>query len=195
MKETSTSLPRLLVVPLLAVLAGHVASCGGSAPAPKPPVAAGEGATGESSPVPTFEAPGACVDPLSDGDKRDPSRPFDKHVQTDVRDEDLDGDGLMDVFVKPAWSCGDSCKRSAYVVRGTCAHWVGTFGSIDRYETLETKTNGLKDLSVRPRRVGDDGEIHCYNLILRFDGKQYQQAKQRECECKDEAPKCTAWDE
>lgn len=150
----------------------------------------GGGGSGSS-----VKLPGDCVDPIADGDRHDPARPFDKHVQQDVRDEDLDGDGAIDSFVKPGWSCGDACKRSAYVMRGHCGHYVGTFSSVDRYEALDTKSNGLKDLSVRPRRVEDDGEMHCYQIVLKFDGTEYKQAKHRECECKDEGAKCAAWNE
>jgi len=141
--------------------------------------------------------PGKCVDPVNDGDERDPSRPFGKHVQLDVRSDDLDGDGVADTFVMPAWPCGISCNRSAYVVASgsSCGHYVGTFPSTDAYSTLEHKTNGLHDLSVRPRKMGSDGELHCYNNVLAFDGKAYREIKHRECECKDEGAKCTAWEE
>lgn len=177
-----------------ALLLGLVACGGGAKPvesaADHP--AAGEPTTGGGS---ALAMPGDCVDPVIDGDKHDASRPFDKHVQADVRNEDLDGDGAMDTFVKPGWGCGDACKRSVYVMRGHCGHYVGTFPSIDRYEALETKSNGLRDLSTRPRQHEDDGELHCYQVVFKFDGKLYQKSKQRECECKDEGAKCTAWNE
>jgi hypothetical protein len=142
-----------------------------------------------------LKMPGDCVDPLSDGDRHDSTRPFDKHVQQDVRDEDLDGDGVIDAFVKPAWSCGESCTRSVYVVRGTCAHYVGSFQSMEKFESMDTKSNGLKDLSVRPRRIEEDNQMHCYQIVLKFDGTEYKPSKKRECECKDDGAKCTAWDE
>lgn len=166
----------------------------GSGNSAKPVETGGEKPTGESTGS-ALKMPGDCVDPVSDGDRHDSTRPFDKHVQQDVRDEDLDGDGVVDAFVKPGWSCGESCKRSVYVVRGTCGHYVGTFPSMDKFETVETKTNGLKDLSTRPRIQEEDGKIHCYQVILKFDGTAYQPGKKRECECKDEGAKCTAWDE
>ncbi len=137
--------------------------------------------------------PGECVDPVTDGDHHDSTRPFDKHVQQDVRDEDLDGDGVVDAFVKPAWSCGDSCVRSVYVVRGTCGHYVGSFPSMDNYFAQETKSNGLKDVSARPRRIEDDNQMHCYEQIYKFDGTQYQPAKKRECKC-DNEKMCSSWD-
>jgi hypothetical protein len=177
-------------IPILCLV---LASCGGAKSGGKP-AATGGGPDDDGSST-TFAAPGDCVDPLADGDRHDASRPFDKHVQLDVRNEDLDGDGVVDVFVKPAWSCGQACIRSAYVARGTCAHYVGSFRSIDRFETLDNKTNGLRDLSVRPRMVEEDGETHCYQHILQFDGFVYQVRRKRECECKDEGAKCTAWDE
>jgi hypothetical protein len=180
---------------LITTLALGLSACGGeqrpvasAASASNDPPAGAAVATG--SPM-----PGDCVDPLADGDKHDPARPFDKHVQLDVRNEDLDGDGSIDTFVKPAWACGDACKRSVYVMRGTCGHYVGTFPSVDRYEALDQKTNGLRDLSTRPRQHEDDGEMHCYQVVYKFDGKAYQKARQRECECKDEGAKCTAWNE
>ena len=59
--------------------------------------------------------------------------------------------------------------------------------------STDDKTNGLKDLSTRPKRQEEDGNVHCYNVIWKFDGTQYQKAKIRECECKAEGGKCTAW--
>jgi len=151
----------------------------------------GDGPTTTSS----MKLPGECTDPTADGDKHDATRPFDKHVQLDVRTEDLDGDGVVDTFVKPAWSCGDSCNRSAYVVRngGTCGHYVGTFPSTDAYEALDHKTNGLRDLNTRPRKTEEDGQVHCYNAVLAYNGTEYKEIKRRECECKAEGAKCTAW--
>jgi hypothetical protein len=177
-------------VVLVLACAANACGGGGGRPAASPENEEASAPAGKA-----WTPPGECVDPLVDGDRRDPTRPFDKRVQLDVRDEDLDGDGVVDTFVKPAWSCGDACRRSAYVVRGTCAHWVGTFGSVDRYETLESRSHGLKDLSTRPRRLEEDGALHCYQVILKFDGTEYQPARKRECECKDDEPKCAAWDE
>lgn len=183
-------------VAIFALVLFVAVGCGGggsSKPAESPADKSGESTASSSSS--SFKPPGTCVDVVSDGDTHDSTRPFDKHVQLDVRDFDLDGDGVVDAFVKPAWACGNSCNRSAYVVRGTCGHWVGTFPSVDRYEALDSKTNGLKDLSVRPRREEEDGQLHCYNVILKYDGTEYKEAKRRECECKEEGAKCTAWNE
>ncbi len=159
------------------------------------PVQTGGEKSDEGTSASGAKMPGDCVDPASDGDRHDSTRPFDKHVQPDVRDEDLDGDGVVDAFVKPGWACGDSCNRSVYVMRGTCGHYVGSFPSTDKFESVETKSNGLKDLSTRPRRHEDDNQMHCYQVILKFDGTEYKPSKKRECECKDEGAKCTAWDE
>ena len=180
---------RLVLLVLMSV-GGAVVACG-----PPPPVVDPAG-TGPTKPVAAekMTPPGDCVDPLPDGDKRDATRPFGKHVQLDVRGDDLDGDGEPDIFVKPAWHCGEACNRSVYIARGTCGHYVGTFPSIDRYESMATKTHGLKDLSVRPRKIEADGEMHCWQLILKFDGKEYKQAQKRECECKETDAKCTTWD-
>lgn len=180
---------------LFALASGSVgvgsSGCGPSTPPPTTS-GGGGGGGGTGGGGEKVALPGDCVDPLPDGDKRDATRPFDKHVQLDVRDEDLDGDGAPEIFVKPAWSCGDSCNRSIYIARGTCGHYVGSFASIDKYESMDTKTNGLKDLSVRPRRVEEDGNTHCYQVVLKFDGKAYKPAKKRECQCEDN-PKCTTW--
>ena len=180
---------RAAIPVIVLVLAG----CGGEKGSK--PVATGGMKESGSSAEPARKMPGDCVDPITDGERRDSTRPFDKHVQNDVRDEDLDGDGVGDAFVKPAWACGDSCMRSAYVMRGTCGHFVGSFPSIDRYESIDTMTNGLKDLLTRPRRVEDDGQMHCYQIVLKFDGTEYKPAKNRECECKEDGAKCTAWNE
>jgi hypothetical protein len=178
---------------LLMMISLGVAACGGGGEQVK--VETPKGGGDEPPPTSSLKLPGECVDPVTDGDKHDATRPFNKHVQLDVRTEDLDGDGVVDSFVMPAWSCGIGCNRSAYVVRtgGTCGHYVGTFPSSDKYETLEHKTNGLKDLSTRPQKTEEDGQIHCYNAVLAFNGTEYKEIKRRECECKEEGAKCTAW--
>jgi hypothetical protein len=162
---------------------------GGGAKSTNNPSGGGESGGGGSSSGMTFD--NECVDPVSDGDTHDPTRPADHHVQLDVKEFDLDSDGEVDYFVKPAWPCGHGCYRSAYVARKTCGHYVGTFPSEDNYEALDDKTNGLKDIKARPKK-SDGQELHCYQVIWKFDGKQYQANKHRECECKDEAPKCEA---
>jgi hypothetical protein len=148
----------------------------------------GEGGGGSSS---GMKFDNECVDAVSDGDTHDPTRPADHHVQLDVKTADLDGDGEVDYFVKPAWPCGHGCYRSAYVARGTCGHYVGTFASEDNWDALDEKTNGLKDIKARPKR-SDGEQLRCYQVMWKFDGKQYQAEKHRECECKDESPKCEA---
>ena len=102
---------------------------------------------------------------------------------------------MVDVFVKPAWACGRGCLRSVYVARGTCGHYVGTFPSEDDWQVLDSKSHGLSDIKARPSK--SDGEaLHCFQIVYQFDGKQYEPSKHRECECKDEAPKCEAeWSE
>ena len=187
-----TSRARVPVVEVrwMMVAALAIAGCGGGAKPADSPV------DHEGDPKPPTTAsvmtpPGDCVDPVSDGDLHDATRPFDKHVQLDVRDEDLDGDGVPDFFVKPGWSCGDSCTRSVYVGRGTCGHYVGSFPSTDSYESIDGKSHGLRDLRTRPRRVeGDDSATHCYQIVLQFDGKEYRPTKHKECECKDTGAKC-----
>jgi hypothetical protein len=149
----------------------------------------GAGASGESG----LKMPGDCVDPVVDGDRHDSNKPFDKHVQQDVRDEDLDGDGVIDAFVKPAWFCGESCLRSVYVVRGNCGHYVGSFPSVDNYYSLETKSNGLKDLSTRPHVQESDNQTHCYETIYKFDGTAYKADKKRECKCDNEKMCAAEW--
>lgn len=162
------------------------AGCGGTEKPAEAPKTETEKPTSTGS---VQEMPGDCVDPVSDGDRHDPTRPADHHVQPDVKGWDLDDDGVADAFVKPAWSCGQGCYRSAYVVRGTCGHYVGTFASSDRYELLDEKSHGLHDLKARPERPGDNGQ-QCFQVIWKYDGKQYQAARHRECECKEDSPKC-----
>lgn len=166
---------------------GNTSSKGANAPA-------GGDETSKEASSSASKMPGDCVDPVTDGDRHDSTRPFDKHVQQDVRDEDLDGDGVVDAFVKPGWACGDSCVRSVYVVRGTCGHYVGSFPSMDNYFAHETKSNGLKDISTRPRHMEEDSQIHCYEQVYKFDGTKYQPSKKRECKC-DNDKMCTAWNE
>ena len=86
-------------------------------------------------------------------------------------------------------------ERPKGEVAGTCSHYVGSFPSVDKFEAIETKSNGLKDISTHPRRVEEDNQMHCYQVILKFDGAEYKPAKKRECECKDEGAKCTSWNE
>jgi hypothetical protein len=181
------SLVHLLSAGLVATVVAALSACGSTPKANEPKPEGGDEKPSSSSSG--FTPPGDCVDPVADGDLHDPTRPFDKHVQLDVRDIDLDGDGVVDTFVKPAWSCGHGCNRSAYVVRSTCGHYVGTFPSEDAYEALDDKTNGLRDLKARPKR-SDGATLRCYQLVLKFDGKEYKTTKHRECECKDESPKC-----
>ncbi len=179
-----------VAIPLFLLLV--CSACGGGNTSGKAANTAGGGEEGGKTETSGAKMPGDCVDPTVDGDRHDSTRPFDKHVQQDVRDDDLDGDGVVDAFVKPAWACGDSCIRSVYVMRGTCGHYVGSFPSQDGYFAQETKSNGLKDLSTRPRRIEDDSQMHCYEQIFKFDGTQYQPAQKRECKC-DNEKMCTAW--
>ncbi len=164
--------------------------CGGSGTPANVPKAEGteEPKPGGSS---DLALGGECVDPVTDGDNHDSTRPFGKHVQLDVHSFDLDDDGKVDIFVKPAWSCGHGCNRSAYISRGTCGHYVGTFPSEDYYEMMPEKSHGLHDIKARPKR-SDGADLRCFQLMLSFDGKQYEVTKHRECECKEEAPKCEA---
>ena len=167
-------------------------ACGGGNKPVSNPTGGGEPSGGsETSSASSLKFDNECVDPVADGDTHDPSRPADHHVQLDVKEYDIDGDGEVDYFVKPAWPCGHGCFRSAYVARGTCGHYVGTFPSEDNWDALDDKTNGLKDIKARPKK-SDGEELHCYQVIWKFDGKQYQANKHRECECKDESPKCEA---
>lgn len=175
---------------ILAVAVTVLVACGGGTTKPaNNGASSGTESTHESSSGMKFD--NDCVDPVADGDQHDPSRPADHHVQLDVKEYDLDGDGEVDYFVKPAWPCGHGCYRSAYVARGTCGHYVGTFPSEDNWEALDSKTNGLKDIKARPRK-SDGQELHCFQVMWKFDGKAYEAEKHRECECKDEAPKCEA---
>jgi hypothetical protein len=178
---------RLIIRSLTVAAVLVAAACGGgTTPQVETPKGEGGGKPVAGEPM-KFDSD--CVDPVADGDKHDPTRPFDKHVQLDVRNDDLDGDGVVDIFVKPAWSCGNGCNRSAYVSRGTCGHYVGTFPSEDNWEVLPETTNGLHDIKARPKK-SDGEQLRCFQLIVKYDGKAYQVSKHRECECKDEAPKC-----
>ena len=169
-----------------------IAACGSP---PKPVAAPSSEAAAPSGKGSGIALEGECVDPVADGDRHDSTRPADHHVQLDVRQEDIDGDGVVDFFVKPAWACGHGCFRSAYVARGTCGHYVGTFPSEDNWQVLDSKSHGLSDIKARPSK-SDGQALRCFQIVYQFDGKQYEPNKHRECECKDEAPKCEAdWSE
>lgn len=162
------------------------AGCGGaqtqtSTPAGdvEPPKKAGD--TEAKSAV---KLPGACVDPVVDGNRHDGTRPFDKHVQDDNDFQgDLDDDGLPDQAVEPAWSCGETCNRSVYVMRKSCGHYVGTIGTRHRYDVLDEKHHGLHDLSGYPTTYEADDTKHCWEVRWQFDGTVYKHEKRRECEC------------
>lgn len=144
---------------------------------PPPPKASGGG-------MPQIALPGACVNPVADGDKHDGTRPFDKHVQDDNDfTGDLDDDGLPDQAVEPAWSCGETCTRSIYVMRQSCGHYVGSIGTRHRYDVLDEKHNGLHDLAAYPTTYEVDSTKHCWEVRYAFDGKVYKHTKKRECDC------------
>lgn len=133
---------------------------------------------------PSVALPGKCVDPLVDGDKHDGTRPFDKHVQDDNHfSGDLDDDGHADQAVEPAWSCGETCTVSIYVMRKSCGHYVGSLGTRHRYDVLDEKHNGLHDLAAYPTTYEVDSTKHCWEVRYQFDGNVYKHTKKRECDC------------
>jgi hypothetical protein len=114
----------------------------------------------------------------------DGTRPFDKHVQDDNDFQgDLDDDGHPDQAVEPAWSCGETCNRSIYVMRNSCGHYVGTIGTRHRYDVGDAKHHGLHDLSGYPTTYEADDTKHCWEVHYEFDGTVYKPLKRRECEC------------
>jgi hypothetical protein len=191
---------RTFAVPLVVIasaLAGASVSCGGTqTPAANPqPESSGGEKTDSPKSTSKIDLPGSCVDPVSDGDKHDSARPFDKHVQVDDETADLDGDGFPDVIVEPAWSCGETCNRSAYVMRGQCGHYVGTFPSQQRWEALEEKHHGLVDIMAHPSNFDDNNDKQCWQAVWQYDGSAYKRVKHRQCECKTEGAKCVKdWD-
>jgi hypothetical protein len=132
----------------------------------------------------SVKLPGDYVDPVIDGNRHDGTRPFDKHVQDDNDFQgDLDDDGHPDQAVEPAWSCGETCNRSIYVMRNSCGHYVGTIGTRHRYDVGDAKHHGLHDLSGYPTTYEADDTKHCWEVHYEFDGTVYKPLKRRECEC------------
>ena len=170
-----------------AAASGLAAGCGSAQPPAATPASA-EGAEPKNTEAVASESdtkmPGACVDPVLDGDKHDGMRPFDKHVQDDNDfSGDLDDDGHPDQAVEPAWSCGETCSRSLYVMRKSCGYYVGTIGTRHRYDVLDEKHHGLHDIAAYPTSYEADDTKHCWEVRYQFDGTSYQHIKRRECDC------------
>jgi hypothetical protein len=166
-----------------------MACAGGSSDSQSPSNNSG-GGSGNTSRV---KVPGACVDPLVDGDLHDQTRTFEEHVHIDVHSIDLDDDGDTDFFVVSP-QCSTACVRSAYIARGSCGIYVGTFNSTSEFFPKDSKHEGLKDLVIHPHEQEDNNQ-HCYEARLEFNGKKYIEKARRECECKapGEEAKCEAW--
>jgi hypothetical protein len=172
----------------IAAAAAFEVSCGGSqtqSTTPKPDVEeVKKPSPSEQESSSSVSLPGACVDPIVDGDKHDGTRPFDKHVQDDNDfSSDLDDDGTPDQAIEPGWSCGETCNRSLYVMRKGCGVYVGTIGSRHRYDVRDDKHHGLHDISAYPATYEADDSKRCWEVVWEFDGSQYKRTKRRECDC------------
>ncbi len=186
---SSASIPTWVAAAIAIAAVGATSACGGSqtqAAAPSSAEQTTPKKVEEVASEPEAKLPGACVDPVVDGDNHDGMRPFDKHVQDDNDfTGDLDDDGHADQAVEPAWSCGETCNHSLYVMaKGKgCGHYVGTIGTRHRYDLLDDKHHGLHDIAAYPTSYDADDTKHCWEVRWQFDGTTYERVKKRECDC------------
>ena len=108
---------------------------------------------------------------------------------------DLDRDGRLDVFLPrpreqtqklpiptegdlPASLPGVEVQWDAYVMRGECGHFVGTFDGLPEEEHFAPPgRKGLVDLRAPVFEVGDDDEVRRIKRAFWFDGDAYVQRR------------------
>jgi hypothetical protein len=132
----------------------------------------------------TFTTP--CVDPIKDAKARLLVRhshsdqellALNFYILSSEYAVDLDGDGRRDVFVAETGSSGSGGNAwDVYVRRGDCAHHVGGTTGRD-LRRLKKRHKGLFDFRIETR--GGFDFRHHYDW--RFDGKEYQLVRVREC--------------
>lgn len=162
----------------------------GAATAANTPAADASPSTVDTTAAPTstpadesFSPPGSCVDPQADILKRAAG----SGAPQTVDKLDLDGDGKPDRVVH--LDLGASAPNSifAYVMRGSCGHFVGQF-SASSLKLSGNKSKGLKSFEVFEKNSDctDDCKCSDKSTALFFNGKAYQAAKP-----KDVPRKCT----
>lgn len=121
-----------------------------------------------------FSAPGACVDPKADILKRASGSGAPQSVET----FDLDGDGKPDKVVHLDLGADSPSSIFAYVMRGTCGHFVGQF-SASSLKLSGSKSKGLKSFEVfeKDATCADDCKCSDRSTAVYFNGNAYQAGK------------------
>jgi hypothetical protein len=161
------------------------------------PSAAGSGpaaaAKTVAEPPQAAKLPGTCVDVVADAAKRaaEPSiGGLEGEPPHDVPGApDLDGDGSADRLFAISGG-GTNVATFAYVMRGSCGHYVGNIGSTPEATPKAEKRNGLVDVRVIENSACEGAPCGCDvgEDWYRFDGTEYQHDKaaskasvEREC--------------
>ncbi len=162
-----------------------VIGCRGSSPrAPSPPAPA-------SADMRAVALPGPCVDPMEDALQRWRAQPFtsnadDPQAMKDLPPFDFDGDGVPDRLL-----ASDIANVTfAYVVRGSCGHFVGDIMVRPQAEPNAPRHHGLIDVHEIDSNACEGAPCGCDvgDLWLRFDGTVYgideaasHRSREREC--------------
>jgi len=113
--------------------------------------------------------PGACVDPMADAKSHASGA-----GPTIASTPDLDGDGKPDKLLAFSGS-GVAKSFTAYVMRGTCGHFVGTLNAAT-LTPAKSKSHGLDDLAgFIPCANGKHCNCTTQEFTARFNGKAYFQ--------------------
>ena len=141
-------------------------------------------ATADTAAAPTgtpadeaFSAPGACVDPKGDIAKRAAGSGAPQTVET----FDLDGDGKPDKVVHLDLGAGTPNSIFAYVMRGTCGHFVGQL-SASSLKLSGNKSKGLKSFEALEKNADCTDDCKCSDKATPFffNGKAYQAGKAKD---------------
>jgi hypothetical protein len=128
---------------------------------------------------PAIQAPGAPFAAKSACAEIKWQEPAAKDEVFDKSEIDLEGDGTRDVLLSAASTCSDAgeCTYEAFVVRGSCGHYVGSFRALN-LKTLPNLSAGLRDIEVeRPEGCGTRKQK------LRFSGEAYAPFEESVCSC------------
>lgn len=145
-----------------------------AAPAPAPaPTTPPAPTTTPPAPTPAVALPGPCVDPVKDVGTR-PMEPSSSELPREaVPGPDLDGDGTPDRFV----SLGTNVTTNtyAYVMRGSCGHFVGDIGRMPEAWADAPRTKGLVELRMIENGQCEGNPCGCIvgESRFKFDGTQY----------------------
>lgn len=145
-----------------------VCGCGGSSP--RTPI------SGHASSASVVAVPGPCVDAAADAGRRlaEVTAPLGDVPLAHDDAPDLDGDGTRDRMFSAG--AGVTTNTALYVVRGTCAHFVGDVGQAPERSPTAARHHGLIDLRIADTVACEGARCGCEpgELWFRFDGTAYQ---------------------